>query len=170
MAGGFLKKIMKVLKDIPSKLTCGTKFLKNFYFCCFFYIMHIWAYVLYLPFKIFFLITKLSKLEKTLWDVIYLVDGFFAMLFFGFHFVKWPEKILNNCYRCKKKKKKKNTTQRLGEKLRKMFYLGGDKFNFTFFLLVMGGAFYSFYLIYYYFLLPKKKLSVGELNNQLLIP
>lgn len=162
--GGFLKKIMKSLKAVPAKLKCGTKFLKNFYFCGFFYIVHMFVYVLYLPFKLFFLITKFKALEKALWNVIYLVDGFFAMLFFGFHFVKWPEKILNNCYRCTNKKNKKNTRQRLGEKLRKMFYLEGDKFNFTFFLLVTGSAFYIFYLIYYYFLLPKKVV------NQLIIP
>jgi hypothetical protein len=154
MGGGGLKKIIKAIKDVPAKLTCGTKFLKNFYYCGFFYIVHLFVYILYLPLKFFFIITKFKELEVALWNVIYVVDDFFSMLFFGFHFVKWPEKILNNCYRCKKKKVK-NTRMRLGEKLRKMFHLGDDKFNFTFFLLVMGGAFWFFYMVYYYLLLPK---------------
>jgi hypothetical protein len=130
-----ITKLLKTLVQIPPKVICAIKFIKNFYFCAFFYVLKIFGYWLYLPFFIIILIFKLKKFERQFWNTIKLVDNLFASVFFGLHFASFPESIMNACFRCKKQRNKKESLEGLGKKLEKIF-ANKDSFNFAFVLLI----------------------------------
>jgi len=148
-----ITKLLKTLVQIPPKVICAIKFIKNFYFCAFFYVLKIFGYWLYLPFFIIILIFKLKKFERQFWNTIKLVDNLFASVFFGLHFASFPESIMNACFRCKKQRNKKESLEGLGKKLEKMF-ANKDSFNFAFVLLIcfallfFGSIFPSIYSLF----------------------
>ena len=169
-----LGKILKTLANIPPKIICAIKFMKNFYFCALFYFLKILGYVLYLPVMIFLQIMKavkfkaLLKFEKQLWISIDQFDNMFASIFFGYHFAKFPDSILNACFRCKKRKIKKPTLKSLEKELVKIF-ANKDSFNFSFFLIMVFAFLYviTFFFkipssIYQYFESPKEDIKFAS--------
>ena len=146
-------KILKSLAQIPPKLICAIKFIKNFYFCAFFYALKIFGYILYLPFMIMILIFKLKAFEKIFWKTVKMVDNLFASIFFGLRFASFPDSIMNACFRCKKMKNKKKKKNNLGKSLEKIF-ANKDSFNFAFVLLLLFAVLFSFYFLYSFYSYP----------------
>jgi ABC-type uncharacterized transport system permease subunit len=129
---------------------------------------------MYLPVMIFIQFMKAAKflmivkLEKQLWKSLYQVDEVFASIFLGFHFAKFPESILNACFRCKKKKGKKVSRDSIEKELAKIF-ANKDSFNFSFFLIIV---FAFLYVITFFMktdiLEARKEKDILFINNPML--
>ena len=103
---------------IKNYLVCGVKFLKNIYFCIFFYIIQVVLYILYLPVWLTMWVLKtfigvdLFWIEERTWNGLEIVDGF-LWHWFGFHIIYWPKNVRERCFVCIRLKKKvlKNTAK-----------------------------------------------------------
>jgi len=103
---------------IKNYLVCGVKFLKNIYFCIFFYIIQVILYILYLPVWLTmwalktFIGLDLFWIEERTWNGLEIVDGF-LWHWFGFHIIYWPKNVRERCFVCIRLKKKvlKNTAK-----------------------------------------------------------
>lgn len=131
------KPIMNIIKKVVSGFTfifyyikCGLKMMKNFYKCAVFYFLDILKYIfIYLPAMAIVYAFK----QKNHWHTV-VKPNLDKNL-------RWPNSIMNDCYRCKNKKGEKF---QLGDQIRALFEKEGvddSKFNFLFFLLVaLGGG------------------------------
>jgi len=101
-----LKKLTQPIVAIYNNIMCGVKLLINAPKCMIYYILDMIGYVLYLPLMIFFWMFGLRSIERQLFKGINQVDS----AIYGvadFHVFKYPNSIMNKCYRCKDKKEKK---------------------------------------------------------------
>lgn len=100
----FFKKTLNdfFIDFLGSYWACFMKFLKNLSRCIIYYSLQSIGYLLYLPFKLLIWMFCLQSYEKSVWDGIYEIDDGFAC-FTGFHFAKFPEGVIQDCYTCKVK-------------------------------------------------------------------
>ena len=130
-----LGKIVEFAMIVFFYITCGLKILGNFHKCIIFYILDvlIWC-ILFLPLLLIAIFTGLDmkKMSNIMEKLQYLI--------------RWPNGILNDCYRCKNKggERKFNFL----DKLKKAMKTKDTTFNFFFFFLIVMTACFIVFTIY----------------------
>lgn len=90
---------------------CGVKFVSNIASCFFYYMIDTILQIFYLPVRIFLFIiwltfyNKVYKLETKAWNNITKLDNL-NYSYTGVYFTRWPKKIRDLCYNCKRLKVK----------------------------------------------------------------
>jgi len=88
---------------------CGVKFITNIASCFFYYMVDTILQIFYLPVRIFLFIIwasfykKVYNLETKFWDNINKLDNL-NYKYTGVYFTRWPKKIRDLCYNCKRLK------------------------------------------------------------------
>ena len=96
---------------IKNYLICGVKWLRNLYFCIFFYALQILIYILYLPVWIIMWALKtftgidMFFIEERTMKGLRMLDGF-TWYWLGFHIIYWPKNVRERCFTCIRLKKK----------------------------------------------------------------
>lgn len=103
---------------IKNYLICGVKWLRNLYFCIFFYALQILIYIIYLPIWVVMWALKtftgidMFFIEERTMKGLRMLDGY-TWYWLGFHIIYWPKNVRDRCFTCIRLKKKvlKNTAK-----------------------------------------------------------
>lgn len=168
------KRLFKALKDafltIFFYIKCAVKRLQNTPRCMLYYSVDIIFFTLLIPVRIIiFLFPVLEEFEDSFKDTIDMVDGIIYDLSKqvtgnGIHINRWPDGVLNKCYRCKP-----HTEDGGGDSSRFLKELtemtNNEATFFTFFLrasmIIMGIAVPGFYIYRYY--MQKRCTPIGNI-------
>lgn len=143
--------IMNIIKKIVSGflliffyIKCTLKMTKNFYKCAIFYILDILKYlIIYVP--ILILLTVVGLIKE--WSKIKPILDKYLM---------WPNKVMNDCYRCKKKKAKDiDFMQQMKKVFARDQETGESNFNFFLFLQICLIVFGFGYTVWHVFVREK---------------
>ena len=99
-------KVLKPITAIYNNVVCAVKLISKAQKCMLYYILDVIGYTLYLPVMIFFWLFSLQSIEREIFKGLDFVDDTIYGVA-GFHIFRYPNDLLNDCYRCKNKKEKK---------------------------------------------------------------
>lgn len=168
------KRLFKALKDafltIFFYIKCAVKRLQNTPRCMLYYSVDIIFFTLLIPVRIIiFLFPVLEEFEDSFKDTIDMVDGIIYDLSKqvtgnGIHINRWPDGVLNKCYRCKPRTEDGGgDSSRFLKELTEM--TNNEATFFTFFLrasmIIMGIAVPGFYIYRYY--MQKRCTPIGNI-------
>lgn len=180
-----IKKVVKGFIDIFKKLfnalkqafltiffymKCAIKRMQNTPRCMLYYSVDIIFFTLLIPVRIIiFLFPVLEEFEDSFKDTIDMIDGIIYDLTKqvtgnGMHINRWPDGVLNKCYRCKPKTEDGGgDSSRFLKELTEM--TNNEATFFTFFLrasmIIMGVAVPGFYIYRYY--MQKRCTPIGNI-------
>ena len=148
---------------------CAVKRLQNTPRCMLYYSVDIIFFTLLIPVRIIiFLFPVLEEFEDSFKDTIDMIDGIIYDLTKqvtgnGMHINRWPDGVLNKCYRCKPKTEDEGDSSRFLKELTEM--TNNEATFFTFFLrasmIIMGVAVPGFYIYRYY--MQKRCTPIGNI-------
>jgi hypothetical protein len=101
----FLIWMWKVIRWIGLWLICGFNKILRLPQCFLWYFLEFVGFVVYLPFRILFALIDLiypgfNKIVYDFWCFLYRLDNSVYSAT-GFHFMHYPDEIIETCYRCK---------------------------------------------------------------------
>lgn len=154
MVKKIVRKLTKPIIAIYNNIMCGVKLLKNAPKCMIYYILDMIGYVIYLPFMIFFWMFGLQSIEREFFKALDKIDKAVYSVA-EFHIFRYPESLLNRCYRCKNKKETKGTSENWLDKYLAESDTKDHRVTFFELMLLIIGILFLFYCAYYYLNLQK---------------
>jgi len=151
-ASAAVDKIVKPVMTIYNNVICAVKLISRAQKCMVYYLLDMIGYILYFPFMIFFWMFALQSIEREIFKGLDTIDSTVYGAF-GFHIFRYPNSLMNDCYRCKNKKESKGESW-----LDKYLAQSGEAehritfFEVMFFFCMMG---FFGYCGYYYFNIKK---------------
>jgi hypothetical protein len=153
-----LKPIMKILKGISKAflsifyyIKCAIERMKNSPKCIIYYVIDTIFFTLLIPVRILILIfPALEELEEMFREAVQKIDVIVHRISMstigkGVHINKWPDGVLNKCYRCQAKY---DDPEGFEDFMTKLFTYNGNTKNFFFFFLNAITFFIVGFLIY----------------------
>jgi len=180
MIVGAFKKVMTVLSNITNSLKeafssifyyikCAILRLKNTPKCLIYYVIDIIFFTLLIPIRLLILIFPvLEEFEEMFREGIQKVDVIVHRISLstigkGFHINKWPDGVLNKCYRCTPKFE---DPEGMEDFLAKLFTFKGNTDNFFFFFgkaMVFSSVGFGAYLLVLHMMKPSCNKSIPSI-------
>lgn len=168
---GILSKIVNTLKkaflSIFYYIKCAIDRIKNSPKCMVYYLIDVIFFTLLIPVRLLILIFPvLEEFEEMFRDAIQKIDTIVHRISLstigkGFHINKWPDGVLNKCYRCKAKFEDPEDLSEFFAKLFDFNLKGNDNF-FLFFAKAVSIISIGFLMYVYSAMLMKPKTCAGK--------